>query len=674
MAEVQTVNSVSEPSAPSTDSVHPSASDGPTATSLTTLPKPLSPRKRRRSSKPTSTRETRATPASSNADARALLSPSTSPKALTGAAAIAEEQQRSADETRGQPEPVSPNSAKQALDHLVAASAPQMSKASDARDFSSTPLDSQPSEDASPSHALTETSQASPKSTSGYAAFEPTSTALAVSNGDTVASPGRVEDAFGEDEASPRQTGRDPRSILLLAEDEARSANKSFTYPGPLPGGPHRTASLPQAGYVRENSSSSTKRHKCPYCPTDFTRHHNLKSHLLTHSQEKPFSCDRCDSRFRRLHDLKRHAKLHTGERPHVCPKCDRSFARGDALARHNKGQGGCAGRRESVGSFAGEDRQDDSLRVSDGDSMPGILYTNEASHEPEHMDEDTETPAERALPRIQRHDAPPDPQPPLTDHQHMFHARQPSTYPPVAARPPGSGSLYPPPSMTSPRTGSGTSAAQPSVSHYPPPSVASSTYQAPPSNVFTQGGGMTESPKPLSPGAANTHQLGHSDSSLHRNRSSSLTHHVSQTHYRRPTGSNTSPPMSLPPPHSGGSLSNAPHLPPLHGLTPPEARYTLQSQANAPASLHSTSSSNLPGPPPGVGTASFQTTNVPSAHNSSSSHGTGPAGSLDRNSAYGPPNDRLWAWVDSLAQKVQRLEEEVAVLKGHSDAQSNNR
>jgi uncharacterized Zn-finger protein len=91
---------------------------------------------------------------------------------------------------------------------------------------------------------------------------------------------------------------------------------------------------------------SSGKRHKCPYCSTVFTRHHNLKSHLLTHAQEKPYVCQTCGARFRRLQDLRRHNKLHTGERIHTCDKCGRRFARGDALARHNKGPGGCAGRR----------------------------------------------------------------------------------------------------------------------------------------------------------------------------------------------------------------------------------------------------------------------------------------------------------------------------------------
>lgn len=48
------------------------------------------------------------------------------------------------------------------------------------------------------------------------------------------------------------------------------------------------------------------RKHKCPECGQYFTRLHNLKSHLLTHSQEKPFICQECGHKFRRLHDLKR--------------------------------------------------------------------------------------------------------------------------------------------------------------------------------------------------------------------------------------------------------------------------------------------------------------------------------------------------------------------------------
>ena len=91
--------------------------------------------------------------------------------------------------------------------------------------------------------------------------------------------------------------------------------------------------SLPQKKYI------------CIYCDEQFARHHNLKSHLLTHSQEKRHICQTCTMRFRAFHDLERHMKLHDGERLHVCVRCNRKFARAHALVRHNEGD--CGGTPE---------------------------------------------------------------------------------------------------------------------------------------------------------------------------------------------------------------------------------------------------------------------------------------------------------------------------------------
>ncbi|OAD76091.1 C2H2-type zinc finger transcription factor [Phycomyces blakesleeanus NRRL 1555(-)] len=95
---------------------------------------------------------------------------------------------------------------------------------------------------------------------------------------------------------------------------------------------------------VQTDSRNTTdKQFSCHECNQTFSRPHNLKSHLTTHSSERPFQCDVCKHLFRRHHDLKRHQKLHTGERPHVCKACFRSFARLDALNRHRRAEGGTA-------------------------------------------------------------------------------------------------------------------------------------------------------------------------------------------------------------------------------------------------------------------------------------------------------------------------------------------
>lgn len=77
----------------------------------------------------------------------------------------------------------------------------------------------------------------------------------------------------------------------------------------------------------------------CPHpgCNKKFNRFHNLKSHLIVHTDGKPFKCNQCDLSFRRNHDLRRHVRMHLGFKPFSCRKCGKGFCRSDALKRHVK-------------------------------------------------------------------------------------------------------------------------------------------------------------------------------------------------------------------------------------------------------------------------------------------------------------------------------------------------
>lgn len=91
----------------------------------------------------------------------------------------------------------------------------------------------------------------------------------------------------------------------------------------------------------------------CHLCPKRFTRAYNFRSHLRTHTDERPFVCTVCGKAYARQLDRKRHEGLHSGEKKFVCRGtlqgksdqqwgCGRRFARADALGRHFRSEAGC--------------------------------------------------------------------------------------------------------------------------------------------------------------------------------------------------------------------------------------------------------------------------------------------------------------------------------------------
>ncbi|CCE63918.1 hypothetical protein TPHA_0G00820 [Tetrapisispora phaffii CBS 4417] len=137
----------------------------------------------------------------------------------------------------------------------------------------------------------------------------------------------------------------------LNTQGKLESAENSFLSAEPK--SPLEEGETPQnlSGTTRRrNSKKNPSIYDCVICEKKFTRPYNLRSHLRTHTNERPFVCTVCGKAFAREHDRKRHEDLHTGKKRYICGGklksgeawgCGKKFARSDALGRHFKTESG---------------------------------------------------------------------------------------------------------------------------------------------------------------------------------------------------------------------------------------------------------------------------------------------------------------------------------------------
>ncbi|OBA19645.1 hypothetical protein METBIDRAFT_13387 [Metschnikowia bicuspidata var. bicuspidata NRRL YB-4993] len=173
--------------------------------------------------------------------------------------------------------------------------------------------------------------------------------------------------------AGPQASENAPDAGSTPRADDAETARSSR----------EKMLELASSASVSKRTQIHPSSYACHLCEKKFTRPYNLKSHLRTHTDDRPFICNICGKAFARQHDRKRHEELHSGEKKYQCRGilrdgtpfgCGRKFARADALRRHFQTESG----RECIKLLVEEDtREQNTDSVSSGIQLPDGEFMN---------------------------------------------------------------------------------------------------------------------------------------------------------------------------------------------------------------------------------------------------------------------------------------------------------
>ncbi|KAM9028344.1 PR domain zinc finger protein 5 isoform 10-T10 [Ara ararauna] len=78
---------------------------------------------------------------------------------------------------------------------------------------------------------------------------------------------------------------------------------------------------------------------ECQECDKKFILANQLKRHMITHSEKRPYTCEVCNKSFKRLDQVTAHKIIHSEDKPYKCKLCGKGFAHRNVYKNHKKVQ-----------------------------------------------------------------------------------------------------------------------------------------------------------------------------------------------------------------------------------------------------------------------------------------------------------------------------------------------
>lgn len=76
-------------------------------------------------------------------------------------------------------------------------------------------------------------------------------------------------------------------------------------------------------------------KHACSTCGKKWRTSAELKTHVKSHSNLRPYMCEKCGQAYKHKHALEIHVGMHNGINPFQCSFCNKCFTQKGALMRH---------------------------------------------------------------------------------------------------------------------------------------------------------------------------------------------------------------------------------------------------------------------------------------------------------------------------------------------------